>query len=95
MSTPPINAGLTILRVWLLLLGLGVINIATAYVPIGAWTWTITYPIAATMTALIMIYYMHLRDSTRLVRIVAGAGFFWLMLLFFISFADYLTRQPL
>jgi cytochrome c oxidase subunit 4 len=90
MSTPIAKS--TLSGVWALLIALAVINIALAFLPIGVWSWTIAYPIAALMALLIMIFFMHLRESTTLIRIFAAAGFFWLMLLFSISLADYLTR---
>jgi cytochrome c oxidase subunit IV len=90
MSTPIAKSAL--FKVWALLIALAVINIALAFLPIGAWSWTIAYPIAALMALLIMIFFMHLHESTTLIRIFAVAGFFWLMLLFSISMADYLTR---
>jgi cytochrome c oxidase subunit 4 len=92
MTRPKLISTSTLFWVWIFLIGLAAINIAVAYLPIGTWTWAITYPIAVVMTLLIMIFFMHLRDATMLVRIFAAAGFFWLMLLFAISLADYLTR---
>ena len=35
---------------------------------------------------------MHVRWSTRLTWVVAGAGFFWLLILFTLTMADYMSR---
>lgn len=44
--------------------------------------------------ALILLFFMHIRYSTPLIWLVAGAGFLWLAILFGLTFADYLTRSP-
>lgn len=95
MTTPKLIPLSTVFRVWAFLIGLAAINIALAYVPIGTWTWPITYSISIGMMLLIMIFFMHLRDSTSLVRLFAAAGFCWLMLWFAIGLADYLTRPQI
>jgi len=48
--------------------------------------------IAAVKAGLIAIFFMHLLRSSVLVRIAAGAGTFWLMFMFTLAAADYLTR---
>lgn len=49
--------------------------------------------LAVTQMLLVLTFFMRLRDSTRLVRLVAGGGFCWLLFLFILALADYLTRQ--
>lgn len=49
--------------------------------------------IAIFKTALIVLYFMHVRYSSNLVKIFAGAAFFWLLMLFGITMIDYATRD--
>ncbi|RYD91603.1 MAG: hypothetical protein EOP50_14020 [Sphingobacteriales bacterium] len=49
--------------------------------------------VAALKAALIALWFMELREHRGLVRVFAAAGLFWLLLLFLLSGADYLTRQ--
>jgi caa(3)-type oxidase subunit IV len=35
---------------------------------------------------------MHVRWSSRLTWVIAGSGFFWLLILFSITMADYMSR---
>lgn len=42
---------------------------------------------------LVLIFFMRLRNSVKLVRLVSMVGFLWLMILFTLAFSDYLTRQ--
>ena len=48
--------------------------------------------VACTKALLVVLYFMHVRWSTRLTWIVAGSGFFWLLILFSITMADYMSR---
>jgi len=41
---------------------------------------------------LIILYFMHVRYSSRLLWIFVCAGFFWLGIMFALSFSDFLTR---
>ena len=94
MNVPELTK-VTLFRTWVFLLGLAAANIAFAYLPIGSWTWTITYPIAFTMAFLIMVNFMRLRTSSRLIKLVAATGIFWLALWFSIGLADYLSRPEI
>jgi caa(3)-type oxidase subunit IV len=42
--------------------------------------------------ALVMTYFMHLRHSTFLARVFAGAGLIWLLHFITFTLSDYLTR---
>ena len=48
--------------------------------------------IAVAKGLLVVLYFMHLRYSTRLTWIFAGAGVFWLLILIALTLADYLSR---
>lgn len=50
--------------------------------------------ILAVMQALLVLsFFMRLRSSSKLVRLVSTVGFCWLLFLFVLAFSDYLTRQ--
>jgi cytochrome c oxidase subunit IV len=78
--------------VWLALSMLLAITVGSAYVPLGVLNGMINLSIAAAKAALIAIFFMHLLRSSALVRIAAAAGIFWVMFLFVLTAADYLTR---
>jgi cytochrome c oxidase subunit 4 len=48
--------------------------------------------IAVTKALLVLIFFMHLRYSTRLTVLTAMAGFFWLAILLVLTLNDYFTR---
>ncbi|MCA1816436.1 MAG: cytochrome C oxidase subunit IV family protein [Acidobacteria bacterium] len=63
-----------------------------ARVDLGRWNTPVGLAIAAVKAALIVIYFMHARYSTRLTRVVIGAGLFWLGILLALTVSDYVTR---
>lgn len=48
--------------------------------------------IAVIKATLVVLYFMHVRYSTRLIWVVLVAGFFWLGILFVLTMSDYLSR---
>jgi cytochrome c oxidase subunit 4 len=68
-------------------------TVAIAYVHLGRWNIVAALTIAFIKTTLIILYFMHVRYSSRLLWIFVGAGFFWLAILFALSSADYFTRD--
>lgn len=48
--------------------------------------------IAVIKATLVVLYFMHVRYSTRLTWVIVVAGFFWLAILFALTMSDYLTR---
>ncbi|MEX2175555.1 MAG: cytochrome C oxidase subunit IV family protein [Pirellulaceae bacterium] len=60
---------------------------------LGAWSLPVAAGIASVKAVLILLYFMHVRYSRPLIWLVAGAGFFWLAILFGLTLSDYLTRD--
>lgn len=50
--------------------------------------------IAFTKMACVMLFFMHVRWSPRLIWLSAIASFFWLAIMFAFTMQDYLTRSP-
>jgi cytochrome c oxidase subunit IV len=48
--------------------------------------------IAVTKALLVVLYFMHVRYSSRLTWIFVGAGVFWFAILIVLTLADYLSR---
>lgn len=48
--------------------------------------------IACTKATLVILFFMHIRYSSKLTMITVCAGFFWLLILITLSLSDYLTR---
>src|SRR3954467_661716 len=74
-----------------LLLGTG-LTVAAAFVDMGAINNVVMIGLAMTKALLVILFFMHVRWSTRLTWVVAASGFFWLLILFGLTMQDYLTR---
>jgi cytochrome c oxidase subunit 4 len=51
--------------------------------------------IAVVKAALVMLFFMHVKESSKLTWIFATAAFLWLMIMIGLTFNDYFTRQTL
>jgi cytochrome c oxidase subunit IV len=50
--------------------------------------------IAFTKMTVVMLFFMHVYWSKRLIWLAAVASFFWMAIMFAYTMQDYLTRQP-
>jgi cytochrome c oxidase subunit 4 len=48
--------------------------------------------IAVIKATLVVLYFMHVRYSSRLVWVIVVSGFFWMGIMFALTFSDYATR---
>jgi cytochrome c oxidase subunit 4 len=69
-----------------------VLTYAAAKVDMGPLNNVIMLAIACTKASLVILFFMHVRWSSRLTWVVAMSGFFWLLILFGIGMSDYLSR---
>ena len=49
--------------------------------------------IAITKATFVVLYFMHVRYSARLIWVILAAALFWMAILFAFTFSDYLTRD--
>lgn len=82
----------TYITVFVALLVLLIATVGAAYVELGRWGFFVAALIATVKAALIILFFMHVRYSRPLTWLFAGAGFFWLMILFGFTMADYVSR---
>jgi len=48
--------------------------------------------IAVTKATFVVLYFMHVRYSTRLIWVIVASALFWMAILFALTFSDYNTR---
>ena len=82
----------TYLAVFIALLVSLALTVATNYVSLGRFNVVIALSIAIAKMFLVMLFFMHVRYSGRLIWIYVGAGFFWLTILLTLTMSDFLTR---
>jgi cytochrome c oxidase subunit IV len=94
MNSKPIISVRTYVVIWVSLLILTLTTTGVAFIDLGGqWNTLTAVAIAIVKTILVVLYFMHLRYSSRLTWIFAGAGFFWLLILITLTLSDVLTRQ--
>lgn len=90
----------TYLAVFVTLLVLLILTIGAYYIPFekihdgefGFMNTVIALTIACIKALLVLLFFMHLRDATRLTWVIASAGFVWLIIMISFTFSDYLSR---
>ena len=80
---------------WLGLITLLCLTLALAYAPLGAFNTIAALTIAFIKALIIAAVFMELAGHRPLIIAFAAAGFYWLAILFWLSFADFLTRGEL
>jgi cytochrome c oxidase subunit IV len=87
----PVRVYITIFLV--LLVGTA-LTVAAAFVD---FPWRLNTVVALTIATIkatfVVLYFMHVRYSTRLVWVILAAALFWMAILFAFTFSDYLTRD--
>ena len=68
------------------------ITVGVAFVDLGPLNNVLMLGIAITKALLVVLFFMHVRWSTRLTWLVVASGFFWLLIMFGLTMQDYLTR---
>jgi cytochrome c oxidase subunit IV len=81
--------------VYLILMMCTALTVWVAYFDLGPLNTVAALAIALFKAVLVVLIFMHVKYSSRLIWVVIAGGLFWLLLLFTIA-SDYLTRawQP-
>ncbi len=80
------------LGIFATLMVLTAITVAVAWVDLGSLNILVALGVAVFKATLVVLYFMHLKYSSKLTWIVVGAGVFWLAILLSMTMVDYLTR---
>jgi cytochrome c oxidase subunit IV len=78
----------------LLMLGTA-ITVAAAYLDLGPLNTIVALAIACTKATLVVLFFMHVKYSSRLTWAVVFGSVFWLFILLALTYNDYLTRHIL
>jgi cytochrome c oxidase subunit 4 len=69
------------------------LTIAVAYVDLGNFNIVVAMLIAMFKGALVVLFFMHVKYSSRMVKLYVVVGFSWLLLMIGITMTDYLSRS--
>lgn len=85
----PVRVYFAVFGALLLLTGL---TTWVAYHDFGRWNIYLALTIAVAKALLVVLYFMHMRYSPKLLWVFACAAVLWLLILFALTMADYDTR---
>ena len=74
------------------LLVLTAVTTAVAFINLGFFSPVVALTVAVVKAVVVVLFFMHLKYSTRLTWVVGGAALFWVGILFALTLSDYLTR---
>ena len=68
------------------------VTVAAAYVDLGRFNTVVALAIACFKALIVVLYFMHVKYSTRLIKLTVIAGLYWMGIMFALTLGDYLTR---
>jgi cytochrome c oxidase subunit 4 len=74
------------------LMVLTIITVAVAFINLGALNFPVALGIAILKATLVILFFMHVKYSSRLTKLICGTAFFFLVILFGLTLTDYLSR---
>ena len=80
------------IRIFLTLMVLTAITVAVAFVDLGRASAVVALVIAMLKSLLVVLYFMHVRYSSRLTWLFISGGCFWLVILIVITMSDMVSR---
>ena len=75
------------------LLALTALTTGMAYVDMGQWNTIVALIIACCKATMVVLFFMHLRWSTRLIRVVLLSALLWLVILISLTTTDFFSRD--
>ena len=82
----------TYLMVFLALIVGTIVTTAVAYQDLGPFNVVVALTIAVCKASLVILFFMHVKYSPKLTKLVVVAGVFWLIILLTVTETDLLTR---
>ncbi|MGA9063683.1 MAG: cytochrome C oxidase subunit IV family protein [Terracidiphilus sp.] len=85
--------GPKIYLVILLLLLIGTATtVAVSYIDLGIWNPVLALAIATGKMMLVVLFFMHIKYSPRLIKLTAASGIFLFLVLISLTLTDYMSR---
>jgi len=82
----------TYYAVFAALMVLTAITVGVAFIHLGALNFPVALGIAITKATLVILFFMHVKYSSRLTKMVVGMAFFFLFVLLSLTMTDYMSR---
>ncbi len=74
------------------LMVLTAVTVGVAFVNLGDFNFPVAIGIAVTKATLVILFFMHVKYSSRLTKLIVMMAFFFLFVMFGLTLTDYLSR---
>jgi cytochrome c oxidase subunit IV len=88
----PVDSVMTYVLVFIALAAATVITTAVAFVDLGAFSVVVALAIAVCKMLLVVLFFMHVRHSTTLTKLVLLGGVLWFFILIGMTYTDFASR---
>jgi cytochrome c oxidase subunit 4 len=78
--------------IYITLLVFTAITVAAAYAPMGVFNPIVALAIASTKGVIVILWFMHVKYQSHLIKMTVGAGFFTFLVLIMMTLCDYISR---
>ena len=75
------------------LIALTGLTTGVAFINLGKWNTVVALAIAVCKATLVVLFFMHLRWSSNLLRVVVASSLLWLVILIGLTLSDVFTRN--
>ena len=86
-----VGPGVYVMILFALLIGTA-LTVWASFIDLGPWNPVIALAIATTKAVLVVLFFMHVKYSTKLTKLTVGAGIFMFLTLISMTLADYMSR---
>ena len=82
----------TFLAIWIALLIFTGITVGVSFINLGVFSAVVALVIATIKAFLVVLFFMEVRFSSKMTKVVVISGLFWLGILLLLSMTDYASR---
>ena len=68
------------------------LTVGAAFINLGAMNAVVALTIAVIKAVLVILFFMHVRYSSKMVMVLVIAGFFWMGIMLVLTMSDYVSR---
>ena len=83
----------TYLLILLVLMVLTATTTGVAFIDLGIWNPIVSIGIACFKAVMVILFFMHIRYSSKVMMLTVGAGFFTFLVLITMTLSDYISRS--
>jgi cytochrome c oxidase subunit 4 len=81
--------------IFLALMVLTIVTYLVTFKDLGAFNLAVAMAIAITKASLVILFFMHVKWSPKIIKVTVGMSFFFLLIMLMMVMSDYLSRPTL